>query len=398
MKIAVYHNLPSGGAHRILHGLCRYLGDRHTVDVFTLETSDRTLRDEQVASNLCVFPFQQRRPRPLHLYLNDLRRRMDLADLERVNRRIAGEIDAAGYDLAFVEACRFTFAPAVLRYLKTPSVFYYNGSPGWLEGPEWNPPRSRLDAARRLLALPLELQLERRLRRDDARNVRAADAVLTNSEHARRRIRDAYGVTARVCPPGVELLPAGDLPEQDYVLSLGSLENRKGFDFLVEALGRIEKARRPPLVLACNGADPVVRRRLEDRAAGLGVRLRIELDVPDGPLSELYLGATAFVYGSHHEPLGLAPLEAMAHRRPVVAVAEGGVPETVVDRQTGFLVPRDPARFAQALEELLGDADLRRQMGEAGRAEVERRWVWDVRGPGYEQEFRRIAGGEPAPP
>lgn len=394
MKIAVYHNLPSGGAHRILHGLCRYLGDRHTLDVFTLETSDRTLRDEQVASNLCVFPYHQRRPRPLHLYLNDLRRLMDLADLERVNRRIAGEIDAAGYDLAFVEACRFSFAPAVLRHLKTPSVFYYNGSPGWLEGPEWKPPRSRLAAARRLLALPLELQLERRLRRDDARNVRAAEAVLTNSEHSRRRIRDAYGVTALVCPPGVELVPAVDLPEQDYVLSVGSLENRKGFGFLVEALGRIEQARRPPLVLACNGADPVVRRRLEDRAAGLGVRLRIELDVPDGPLSELYSGATAFVYGSHHEPLGLAPLEAMAHRRPVVAVAEGGVPETVIDRQTGFLVPRDPARFARALEALLGDPDLRRQMGEAGQAEVERRWVWDVRGAGYEQEFRRIAGGE----
>jgi len=396
MRIAVYHNLPSGGAHRILHGLCSYLRDRHTVDIFTLETSDQELlQDEQVATSVTTLPYRQRRQKPLHLYLNDIRRRRDLADLERVNREAAGLIDAGNYDLAFVEACRFTFAPAVLRHLRTPSVFYYNGSPGWLEGPEWKPSLPPVAVLRRILGLPLELQLERKLRLEDARNLRAAGGVLTNSEHARRRIQDSYGVPAVVCPPGVNLVPTGVSPEQDYVLSVGSLENRKGFDFLVDAIGLLPAHRRPPLVIAANGADPIVRRRLESRAARLGVRLEIQLNLTGAPLSARYFGALTFVYGSHHEPLGMAPLEAMAHRRPVVAVAEGGVPETVVDGKTGYLVPRAPADFARALDRLLVDADLRRQMGAAGRNEVEQRWLWSVRGPGYEEEFRRIVAGEP---
>jgi glycosyltransferase involved in cell wall biosynthesis len=76
-----------------------------------------------------------------------------------------------------------------------------------------------------------------------------------------------------------------------------------------------------------------------------------------------------FVMSSVTEGLGTSLLDAMAAAKPVVATATGGIPEVVVDGETGFLVPpRDPAAMAAAIVRLLKDDAVRSRMGEAGRA------------------------------
>jgi glycosyltransferase involved in cell wall biosynthesis len=75
-----------------------------------------------------------------------------------------------------------------------------------------------------------------------------------------------------------------------------------------------------------------------------------------------------FVMSSLTEGLGTSLLDAMACGKPIVATAAGGIPEVVVDGETGFLVaPRDHEGMARAIVALLKDEDLRRRMGEAGR-------------------------------
>ena len=72
------------------------------------------------------------------------------------------------------------------------------------------------------------------------------------------------------------------------------------------------------------------------------------------------------------EGLGTSLLDAMACARPVVATSVGGIPEVVVDGETGFLVPpRDPGALAAAIGRLVSDRGLREKMGAAGRARVE---------------------------
>jgi glycosyltransferase involved in cell wall biosynthesis len=69
----------------------------------------------------------------------------------------------------------------------------------------------------------------------------------------------------------------------------------------------------------------------------------------------------------------------MAHGRPVVASAVGGLKDLVVDGETGLLVPpRDPAALRAALTRLLGDASLRRRMGAAGRLRAQERFSWEA--------------------
>ena len=78
------------------------------------------------------------------------------------------------------------------------------------------------------------------------------------------------------------------------------------------------------------------------------------------------------------EAFGFVIAEAMACRKPVVGTSVGGIPEVVKDGTTGFLVPpRQPAAAAQRIFQLLGDASLRRRMGDAGRARVEE--LFDLR-------------------
>ena len=103
---------------------------------------------------------------------------------------------------------------------------------------------------------------------------------------------------------------------------------------------------------------------LEDRVTYLGFRQDI---------ADLMAASDIIVHASIlPEPLGLTPMEAQAAGKPVVAVGAGGVLETVVDGETGLLVPaRDAGAMADALLDLLRRPDRQRRMGEAGRARAE---------------------------
>ena len=86
----------------------------------------------------------------------------------------------------------------------------------------------------------------------------------------------------------------------------------------------------------------------------------------------LHKAFDVFVMSSVTEGLGTSLLDAMACARPVVATSVGGIPEVVVDGETGFLVPpRDPEALAAAIGRLMSDRDLREKMGAAGLARVQ---------------------------
>jgi glycosyltransferase involved in cell wall biosynthesis len=167
--------------------------------------------------------------------------------------------------------------------------------------------------------------------------------------------------TVDVIPSGVELPPeVGPPAEPPEVLYAGRLSPEKGVLELVEAADGL------PLVVAGDGP-------LRDRVPG--ARGFVSHD----ELEELYARAAVVACPSRREGFGVVCAEAMAHGRPVVATAVGGLLDLVVDGETGLLVPpRDPKALRAALERMLADADLRTRLGAAGRERIRERFSWDA--------------------
>jgi glycosyltransferase involved in cell wall biosynthesis len=384
MRLALFHNLPSGGAKRTLAEECRRLSARHEIDVYTLTSADHEFSDirKEVAEHW-TFDF---RPLPLMQSpfgrLNQLMRATDLLRLDVLARTLAREIDSRGYDAVLVHPCRFEQAPSVLAHLQTLTVYYCHEPPRLLYEPM--PSRPYDDEAvgrRRVLNRldPLPAVYRQRLRSRDQRNTRSAGSVLVNSRFMADAVSRIYGVRAAVSYHGVDVhqfRPLG-LPRRHMVLSVGSLTPLKGFDFLIRAMGRYPAELRPLLVIASNFQNPPELAYLDALARELGVQVSFRGCVTDSDLLHLYNQARVVAYAPVGEPFGLVPLEAMACGTPIVAVAEGGVPESIVNKETGLLTSRDPAAFAAALQQVLRDPLLGERLGRAARAHVLASWTWE---------------------
>jgi glycosyltransferase involved in cell wall biosynthesis len=398
MRIASFHNLPSGGAKRTLMEAVSRLSSRHEVDAYAFTSSEHDFADIRpfVAAHH-EFPFE-----PLRLLrspfgrLNQMLRYLDLQRVDRAARAVAAQIDAAAYDVVFAEPCRVVQGPSVLRYLRTPSVYYCHEPLRLLYETMPSRPYDDMAVARRrtLNRLdPLPALYRRALRKADRTNTRSAGTVLVNSRFTAEAVSGIYGVETKVSYPGVDVdrfRPSGAV-RQRFVLSVGSLTPLKGFDFLIRALAAYG-GDRPRLVIASNVQNPPERLYLERLARELGVEVQLRDNVTDVDLVELYNLARAVVYAPVQEPFGLVPLEAMACGTPVVAVAEGGVRESVIHDQTGVLVERDPVRFAVAVRRVVDDPAFAAQLGAAGRAHALEHWSWDRAVATFEQYLQVAAG------
>jgi glycosyltransferase involved in cell wall biosynthesis len=168
------------------------------------------------------------------------------------------------------------------------------------------------------------------------------------------------GVDAGAAPEAVHANPG-----PPRIVSVGRLQAPKDALTLVRALARLPKGSFEAVLVGAGPDRPLV----EAEVRRLGLERAVELAGARHDVPEILAGADLFVLSSASEGLPMTILEAMAAGLPVVASDVGGVPEAVVDGETGLLVPPgDPASLAAAIERLLEDASLRRRLGQAGHA------------------------------
>jgi glycogen(starch) synthase len=232
---------------------------------------------------------------------------------------------------------------------------------------------------------------------------RAADAVISTDaaldETVARHLRLRDGQSCTI-PNGLDLIELGGLagpgdgrlmrdrhgigPDDTLFVSAGRVEHNKGFDVLADALARISGVDGPLAqrswrwVIA--GGGPF-KRELERRidALGLSARVRLVGRVTDADLHAWYEAATLFVHPTRYEGSSLVTLEAMAHRRPVVATMAGGLPDKVRPGVNGWLVPPgDATALGHAIAEAIADPDRLAVMGARSREIVEREFAWSV--------------------
>jgi glycosyltransferase involved in cell wall biosynthesis len=409
VKIAVFHNLPSGGGKRALYSFVKYLKNAgHQIDVHVPSTANENfLPLKDTVDGFYIYPvpptmrdaippyFQYILPRS-YVHLKRERERItgEINDLNRAQERIADEINAGPYDVVFSEQDQTTMTPFLLRRIKKPAV-YYCQQPCRVEEAVLQevvraafpmpPVPGPVPAYKRIWRAYLR-SLEISFPKIDKENASHAKYILANSYFSTETILRAYGLNSFVSYLGIDtdLFRPLSLPKENFVLSVGECRPHKGFDFTIRSLSLIDEQRRPKMVIVANSTDP----RWEDHLVGIAAALRVDLEVkkaiPDNELVSLYNRARLFVYASILEPFGLAPVEAMACGTPVVAVKEGGVRESVLHNETGILTPRDECAFAEATAGLFENDERRERMGRRG-AEVVRSF-WTLRHAGERLE------------
>ncbi|MHB8471064.1 MAG: glycogen synthase [Gaiellaceae bacterium] len=171
-------------------------------------------------------------------------------------------------------------------------------------------------------------------------------------------------------------------PSRPYVIFVGRITHQKGVEKLLDAALHFDKSTQ--LVLCAGAPDTKeigerVHARVSELQASRDGVLWIEEMLPRPEVIQLLTHATVFVCPSIYEPLGIVNLEAMACGTAVVASRIGGIPEVVVDAETGYLVDLDDAfaeNFAERVNELLANPALAQRFGVAGRECAVRQFSW----------------------
>ncbi len=242
--------------------------------------------------------------------------------------------------------------------------------------------------------------------------LRRATAVFPVSHGTEAKLWASYGaelskVSVRTILNGsraAELVPPGaardrERPEAPVVFSVGMVKPRKGYHVNLKAFAVLQK-RFPNAVYRAVGRPPEERywthlKSIIHREKLRGVRFLGTVD--PAQLDRLYHEASIFLLLSqevdrHFEGFGLVFLEAGAYGLPCVASRSGGIPDVVIDGETGFLVcPADAEAAGQAMIRLAEDPDLSRRMGLAGRRRAEH-LTWEHYAEEQWEAYARLLG------
>lgn len=393
MKIAVWHNLPSGGGSRALHQHIRGLAERgHEIEVWTTSVADTRFLDvDQYVTRTHQLPLSLS-VRIRYEYLDNLRALVFLPDT-RIRRMLqfceetARQIQAGGFDVLFANSDHYFMMPYIGRFLPDMPKVLYLGEPA----------RGLYEASPRLIWEGLEAPTKwlsraywanywdnqfktfrARVRiREEIANYHTYDTVLVNSNYSNESLLRAYGGPGQVCYLGIdsELFPWLNLPREPFVMGLGSFYPPKRPHLAIEAIAAMPALIRPRLVWVGNIGSPAYMKQLTEQARQANVVFEPRQYVPHSELIRLLNTASALLYTSALEPFGLAPLEANACGLPVVAVAEGGVRETIINGYNGLTTTQRPADIANALARLLTTPDLFQTLSVNGRQGVRADWT-----------------------
>jgi glycosyltransferase involved in cell wall biosynthesis len=212
---------------------------------------------------------------------------------------------------------------------------------------------------------------------------KVARSVVTDSEHSKKelvrfgkvpesRIRVVHlgGEQAQRQTPDITILERSDLAGKPYILTVSSLDPRKNFALLVQALELL--GTQDYEIVVAGGTNPRV---FQSSHADHLKHVKYLGYVSDGELRSLYEHATCFIYPSLYEGFGLPPLEAMVCGCPVIVSDAASLPEVCGDAAL-YCDPNDPADIADKIRRLMHDPELRDELRSKGLKQA-RKFSWE---------------------
>lgn len=364
MKIAFFHNLPIGGAKRVAYEEIKYLSKNNVIDLYEFSSTDERFMDmRKFAAKTFSYNFNLSGNLPIFLKKIQIDVKNFLI-LSNIHKKIAKKIDENGYDVVLCHHDRFTQSPFLLKFLKTPSVYYCEELLRIVYEPQFK-------IEEMIFYKKLYERMTRQIRkRIDFENATSAKLILTNSRHTAINIEKMYKRKSAVCRLGIdtEKFKKNSLEKIYDIIYVGNKDNNDGFNLLKQISDHF------------NGSLKIkVVSRNKD---GVGIT--------DEELVDEYNKAKICLVLSINEPFGLIPLEAMACGVPVIAVNEGGYKETIRNEKTGFLVERNLNQIVSKIKILLKSEYLQKRMRNECRKYIINNWTWDIHMTCLEKNINKV--------
>ena len=361
MKIAVFHNLPSGGAKRALYESVKRLSVDNIIDLYGYSSrSEKYLDIRPFCGN--VYFLRENINRSSE---NKIFSKISLFFIVfLLSRRIAKEIDSKEYDVVFVTHDEFIQSPLVMFFLKTKTIYYCHEP--LITRNKFNLNNMSL---RKFILEIFQIFSNYILKFLDRLSIKSADIVLANSKYSILKIYEVYQINANLVFGGrvnhEKFFYMPEIKKQNMVLSVGRLHESKGHDFVILALSLIKESLRPTLRIMCDASDNNYKKYLFSLAKENKVSVLIET-IPEKDTCKIYNQSLFTIISPINEPCGLVPIESMACKVPTIGVSEGGIKESIINNKTGFLVARREDLFAKKIQQLLIDGPLREEFGLMG--------------------------------
>lgn len=350
MRIAFFHELHFGGARRVVFEYAKVLSKNNQIDLFYVDSvKEKDL--EQLFSNFYFYkiPFKKYVGHdPVLKFYKDF---IEPVRLYFLHKKIAKKIDSLNYDFVFIHPSQFTHAPFILRFIKTPNIYYCQ-----------EPLRTVYDD---VVSIDKNINFLKRMyeeigrnfkKRIDFFNIKSAKVVLSNSEYSKKNIKNAYGIDSEICYLGVdpEIFKLSNKKKKYDLIFVGEDVWMEGYDTFLE-----------------------INKLFDNKLKTFIVKSEKGEHISDIRLSELYQQSKIVVVLGRLDPFSMIPWEGMASGAVPVIVNEGGVVDAIENKKNGFIVERNAIKLKKIIETLLDDEKLRNKISIQGRKDIENKWNWD---------------------
>jgi len=370
LKIAIYHNIPDGGAKKAIENIISGLKNRgHTIDVYTGESFNSLQLGKNPSFNKILLPF-------------------NLWRYKRFCQKLASKINKKDYDVGIITNSKILQHSYILRYIKFPkllisqeplrSIYERNFQKNYVYKRYYKGLTGKL--------VSLYSFFDNLIReKPDRENLKDADTLIVNSYFSKENFLADYGVLGKVVYLGVDtkiFKPSLKNKRENCILSIGIYHLVKAHDLVIKALSFIPENKRPMLKILGFGDLGTSRKELQylknlRDSLGLQESVKFEKGFLGSNIINYYQNTYLTIASHFLEPFGFSPIESMACGTPVVAVKEGGFRETVKHEETGLLVERDPKELADAILRLIENKEDWKRFSENGINWVKSNFSWE---------------------
>lgn len=367
MKIALFHNIPTGGAKRVVYEEVKYFSKKNRVDLYTYTSNAELVWNlEPFVKKVYRFDFDldHKTPKYFKRLINDFK---VLFRLKSINKYIANIIDSKNYDIVLIHPDVLFETPFLFRYLKTPSIYYCHEYFRQVYEPELH---SMEGIAKYKVIYEEIIRYLRKI--IDKKNVSYIKNIISSSSFVKRNIKRVYKKDSIIISPGVDsnVFKKINVKKENVLLFTGDPNFIKGYDFALKIL-----------------------RKLNGNFKLKVLKTQGVMDIRnDYKMACEYSKSFFTLCLGRKEPFGLSALESMACETCVLAVDEGGYKDTIINGETGFLLERNVSVFVNNIKYLLNNQKILKGIERNGRIHVKNNYSWNIHNKNIENLIHQIVG------